>query len=266
MTTPSLSTKQKQLIDELVDHYLKNLWLYRRFLNALHSQVSDAIDPEKGDPLARLVHSVKFRLKNPGHLRDKLVRKMLRSIGDGTDFPYNCENLFVEIGDLAGYRIMHLHTRQFEALNQNLIKLLEESHRIVEGPRAKTWDEETKSYYESIGIAAEHNERLYSSVHYLVQPSIKTTITIEIQVRTLADEIWGEIDHKINYPYPHPALACREQIKALARVTSSCSRLVDSIMSTHHDWEDSQAKQQNHEPDARLVSGDGSPANSIISE
>jgi hypothetical protein len=53
---------------------------------------------------------------------------------------------------------------------------------------------------ESIGITAEHNERPYSSVHYLVQPSIKPTITIEIQVRTLADEIWGQIDHKNQLP------------------------------------------------------------------
>ncbi|MGH9905928.1 MAG: hypothetical protein ACRD8U_10160 [Pyrinomonadaceae bacterium] len=65
-------------------------------------------------------------------------------------------------------------------------------------------------------------------------------VTYEIQVRTLADEIWGEIDHKINYPYPHDSLSCREQIKALARVASSCSRLVDSIVASHQDWEDEQ--------------------------
>ncbi len=64
-----------------------------------------------------------------------------------------------------------------------------------------------------------------------------TKITCEIQVRTLADEIWGEIDHRLNYPIEHQSLACREQIKSLARVASSCSRLVDSIMATHLDWE-----------------------------
>ncbi len=126
-----------------------------------------------------------------------------------------------------------------------LLPILEESHKIVEGPIAKIWDQETKEYFESIGVMTEDNKRMYSSVHYLIRPNSKTTLTIELQVRTLADEIWGEIDHKINYPSPHELLACREQIRALARLTSSCSRLVDSVMATHEDWERVIAKPMN---------------------
>lgn len=37
------------------------------------------------------------------------------------------------------------------------------------------------------------------------------------------------MDHSMNYPYPYNDVACQEQIKVLARVTSSCTRLVDSI-------------------------------------
>jgi hypothetical protein len=44
------------------------------------------------------------------------------------------------------------------------------------------------------------------------------------------------VDHKINYPHKSESLSCREQIKVLARVTSSCSRLVDSIF---HSYEES---------------------------
>jgi ppGpp synthetase/RelA/SpoT-type nucleotidyltranferase len=47
------------------------------------------------------------------------------------------------------------------------------------------------------------------------------------------EEVWGEVDHSINYPEKSDSHSCREQIKALARATSSCSRLVDSIFSTH---------------------------------
>ncbi|MFS8087325.1 MAG: (p)ppGpp synthetase, partial [Acidobacteriota bacterium] len=107
-----------------------------------------------------------------------------------------------------------------------------------EQPFANVWDEESRAYFEAIGIKTDFNPRLYSSVHYVIQPRSKAEITCEIQVRTLADEIWGEIDHKINYPHQHESLACREQIKALARVASSCSRLVDSIVASHRDWEE----------------------------
>lgn len=243
MRDERVSPEHEALIDDLVDHYVTNHGLYRKFLKALHGQIDDAIDPDNGDPLSKLVHSVTYRLKDPGHFRDKLIRKMEVCIKKGEEFPYTKDNLFAKIGDLAGYRILHLHTRQFAEINSHLVPLLEESHRIIEGPVAKTWDIETKAYYESIPIATEDNPRMYSSVHYLVQPNTRTTLTMEIQVRTLADEIWGEIDHRINYPVPHPAIACREQIKALARVTSSCSRLVDAIMTTHEDWEQRRAQE-----------------------
>jgi putative GTP pyrophosphokinase len=223
-------------IETLVQFYLSHQALYRRFVRALHVQISDAIDPENDYELSRLVHSVKYRLKDADHLRDKLVRKHFASVRNNSAFPYTTENLFSEIGDLAGYRILHLHTRQFERLNAHLMPILEEAHKVVRGPTAKVWDQETKEYFESISVKTEDNKRMYSSVHYLVQPNSQTTLTIEIQVRTLADEIWGEIDHKINYPHPHELLACREQIRALARLTSSCSRLVDSVMATHEDW------------------------------
>jgi len=76
---------------------------------------------------------------------------------------------------------------------------------------------------------------MYTSVHYVVQPNSISELTCEIQVRTLMEEVWGEVDHKINYPEKADSLSCREQIKVLARVTSSCSRLVDSIFLAHQE-------------------------------
>jgi putative GTP pyrophosphokinase len=232
-----IPSETKAYIEELVNHYRAHMATYRRFLGALHSQMTDAIDPDKDHPLAQLIHSVKFRLKDPDHLRKKLYRKYFEYLEKNEPFPYTKETLFIQVGDLAGYRILHLHTRQFQLIHEHLKPILEEAHKISEGPIARTWDEETKEYYRTIGIESEHNKRMYSSVHYLVQPSIKTVLTIEIQVRTLADEIWGEIDHKINYPDKHELLACREQILALARITSSCSRSVDAVMATHYEWD-----------------------------
>jgi ppGpp synthetase/RelA/SpoT-type nucleotidyltranferase len=55
------------------------------------------------------------------------------------------------------------------------------------------------------------------------------------------EEVWGEVDHTINYPHKSNSLPCREQIKALARATSTCSRLVDSIFASHNDYEEKKA-------------------------
>jgi hypothetical protein len=48
----------------------------------------------------------------------------------------------------------------------------------------------------------------------------------------LTEETWGEIDHTINYPHPTKSVALREQIRVLARATSTAGRLADAIFAT----------------------------------
>jgi len=236
-----ITPDEEALIDQLVGHYQANQGLIRRFLESLHVQIADAIVPP--EPLSALVHSVKRRMKEPSHLKEKLERKLLARKRRGEAFDVTQDNVLLKINDLGGYRIIHLHTQQMGELHATLLELLDQAQcDLFERPFANIWDEESRSYFEGIGIRTEVNPRLYSSVHYVVQPRSKAKITCEIQVRTLADEIWGEIDHKINYPHPHKSLACREQIKALARVASSCSRLVDSIVASHNAWAEDEAE------------------------
>jgi len=77
---------------------------------------------------------------------------------------------------------------------------------------------------------------MYTSVHYVIDSNSRTRYTAEIQVRTLAEELWGEVTHVIDYPTACPNLACKEQIRVLARVASSCTRLVDSIFKSYEDY------------------------------
>ena len=231
-----MTAVEEASIDRLVEYYKANQGVIRRFLESIHGYISDAIIPPGS--LSTLVHSVKRRMKEPSHLKEKLVRKLLKQKERGESLDITEENLLLRINDLGGYRIIHLHTRQMGDIHTRLLELLDEAQSdLHEQPFANIWDEESRSYFEGIGIRTEVNPRLYSSVHYVIRPRSRTVLTCEIQVRTLADEIWGEVDHQLNYPKPHPSLACREQIKALARVASSCSRLVDSIVASHEAWE-----------------------------
>ena len=231
MADPNLTKEHEQLIDELVAYYVENQGPIRRFLDSLHVHISDS------QSLASLIHSVKKRMKSPGSLRDKLARKVTKAINTGTEFQITKENLFTEITDLGGYRILHLHTRQMDGINKALLHALEEAQStVIEGPKANVWDQETETYFKGIGIDTEYNPRLYSSVHYLVRPNkSRVNVAVELQVRTLSEEVWGEVDHKFNYPHPIESIACREQIKVLARVASSCTRLVDSIFASYAD-------------------------------
>jgi ppGpp synthetase/RelA/SpoT-type nucleotidyltranferase len=132
-----------------------------------------------------------------------------------------------------------------EAINLALIERLEETrYKIIEGPKARSWDDETRSYFESIGMESTTSETLYTSIHYVIETFSRTKYTCEIQVRTLAEELWGETDHTINYPHATDSVPCKEQILVLAKVVGACSRLVDSIFRSHHEHEESKKKKK----------------------
>jgi putative GTP pyrophosphokinase len=221
---PTLTKTDNAQIAALVAHFEKNLQLFETLQGQLLNNVvtSSVLKPH--------IHSVRARTKDPLHLRDKLERKFLKAKEERTALKLDEENLFSKINDLVGLRILHLHTQQIEPINAGLAELFNEfRYRVVEGPTAKTWDDEHRNYFRTVGIEPVNSPSLYTSVHYVIDAGVRSGCTCEIQVRTLAEELWGEVDHSINYPKASHSLACREQIKVLARATSTCSRLVDSI-------------------------------------
>ena len=232
MRIRTLTEAEVALVEELMPIYedAENQERLKFLLNSLRSLLGES------KSLGLLAHSFKGRLKGRDSLRDKLHRQLVRDV-DELHIPFHVkkENFFTEINDLVGYRVLHLHTRQMQAIDTTLRKLFEDApFQLLEGyPVAKVWDDESRKYFEDIGIKTETQPRMYSSVHYVIASNSRFHLTGEVQVRTLAQELWGEVDHKINYPHSNESLSCREQIRTLAWVASSCTRLVDSIFATH---------------------------------
>ncbi len=224
------SAAERQLVRKLVERYVQN----RQVVEVMLKQLSQAI---LGSPsLMKHVHSTKARLKDPEHLEKKLFRKIVDARNKGKKFSLTETNLLYRVNDLAGFRILHLHTRQIVDIDRELRKVFDEYRfPLFEDPSARTWDDENREFFKGIGIRTLTSPRMYTSVHYVVESNSNTRATCEIQVRTLAEELWGEVDHTMNYPVESPIPACREQIKVLARLTSSCSRLVDSIFKSAAD-------------------------------
>jgi putative GTP pyrophosphokinase len=192
------------------------------FLDAVLAHINQS------KPLSELVHSIKHRVKEKDHLRDKLMRKAAEAREKKKPFVITPKNLLRKITDLAGIRILHLHTSQFGKIDKELRSIFaEQKFPLIEGPFARTWDDEYREYFKSLGVKPQKSPRMYTSVHYVIGSGSQTALTCEIQVRTLMEEVWGEVDHKLNYPHPAEEVACKEQIRALARATSSATRLVD---------------------------------------
>ncbi len=186
-----------------------------------------------------IVHSIKSRVKDISHLEDKLNRKWY----DGEEITK--ENFFEKITDLGGVRVLHLHQEQFLTIHTEIMNNIEKYKEWVlfEKPKAYIWDKEKESFYKDLGIDVQTKDSNYTSIHYVIRPNSESFITCEIQVRTVFEEIWGEIDHTINYPHPTDSIACKEQIKVLAKLVNAGTRLASSIFNSFDEFKNKNGHQ-----------------------
>jgi len=228
-----LTASDQRLIKSLLQAFEAN----RRQIELFHDQFLIAL--QNSSTLTATIHSMRSRLKDPTHLSDKLARKIRESKQKKTRFEITPTNLLTKVNDLVGFRLLHLYTRQISSIDAALREVFQEGkYELLEGPFARTWDDESRQFFKQCNIETQESPSMYTSVHYVIGSASRTTVTAEIQVRTLMEEVWGEVDHTMNYPHPVESVPCREQLKVLARVTSSATRLVDSIFATVQDHRD----------------------------
>lgn len=214
------------VIDEAVQAYVSKKFEYKQFLAGV--EVFFKEHPDLNEKPLPIIHSLKSRLKDPNHLYDKLKRKYAKGI------EINKTNIFSEITDFIGVRVLHLYQDQFQHINKAINdKITSGDWVFVETPKAYTWDPEAKIYYDALGLNTEVKDSFYTSIHYLIKPNNPNQVCCEIQVRTLFEEIWGEIDHTINYPHQTDSIACKEQLRVLSKLVSTGTRLADSIFRSH---------------------------------
>ena len=226
------SMEENTLAQELISHYEENRAAFQTVLKGLYDQITTS------PKLTPYIHSLKWRTKSIPSLEDQILRKMDEAKAADKPFGLTKQNLFVKINDLAGFRILHLNTDQLPNLAAGLKDLLKSSSIPSLRRPLQGLDDESRELLRGMGfkiVNKPSKPSFYTSVHYVIKANRKTKITCEIQVRTLMEEVWGEVDHLLNYPHKTKILACKEQIAALARATSTCSRLVDSIFRSHAD-------------------------------
>ncbi|MBD9179420.1 MAG: (p)ppGpp synthetase [Odoribacter splanchnicus] len=222
-------------IDTIVQAYKEKLFEYEQFLASIRVFFEKHPSLNRGN--LSIIHSLKYRTKDPEHLKEKLLRK----IAQGREI--NAENVFEQITDLAGIRVLHLYQDQFIKIHEAIKQKIDAGDWILkETPKAYTWDPESQSFYKNLKLTTELRDTYYTSIHYIVKPNEKNIVCCEIQVRTLFEEIWGEIDHTLNYPHPTESIPCKEQLRVLSKLVSTGTRLADSIFRSHEDY-----KSQNNE-------------------
>ncbi len=215
------------LVNKIVKEYENEKHFFERFMNAVVDTFK--LEPKLNEYGNPIIYTIKNRLKDVDHLKDKITRKW------DDENPLTPENIFERITDLAGVRVLHLYQDQFSILHEHIQKQVDSGDWFLkEPPVAYSWDPESTSYFQKLGLEPKIKDSYYTSIHYVIMPKANSNICCEIQIRTLFEEIWGEIDHTINYPHPTESISCKEQLRVLSKLVSTGTRLADSIFRTHN--------------------------------
>jgi len=144
------------------------------------------------------VHSVRWRIKDPEHLMKKIVRKKSEHLEKYKNI--DADNYFDIVADLVGIRALHLFKEDCFSIDAPVRSTWE----ISEGPIAylRTGDpDELKERLTEAKFEVKTHPAGYRSIHYVIssQP-LKRRLLAELQVRTIFEEGWSEIDHTVRYP------------------------------------------------------------------
>ncbi len=145
--------------------------------------------------LNHYMHSVRWRIKDPEHLMAKILRKQL---SQNEKYQHiSVENYAHIITDLIGIRVLHL----FKDDALMLDTLIREKYHFYEKPTYFYRLGDDTSYLSDELFTKKEHDIGYRSIHYIIETGDKDDKTyVEIQVRTLFEEGWSEIDHLIRYP------------------------------------------------------------------
>jgi putative GTP pyrophosphokinase len=142
------------------------------------------------------VHSVKTRLKSADGLVAKIIRKRIES----PDRIIELANYESQITDLIGVRALHLFKDQWKPI----LDYARSQGNEVEPPIAyyRAGDsEEMLDAFRASGLKTVVRDVGYRSVHQVISCGMgKKTHPVEIQIRTVFEEGWAEIDHIVRYP------------------------------------------------------------------
>ena len=180
-----------------------------------------------------MVHTVKSRIKEPDRLIEKIIRKTEdRRLKYGDDFQFTLDNYKNEINDLIGIRVIHIFKDQWQDIHEFIMK----TWNVIE-VTANVRDGDNTKIFEELDIEVRSRVSGYRSVHYLVEfyPTNEKVIA-EIQVRTIFEEGYGEIDHRLRYSHVEIPEILESNLLLFNRIVGSADEMASLINELSKEW------------------------------
>jgi putative GTP pyrophosphokinase len=164
------------------------------------------------------LHTIIYRIKDELRIIEK-IDKQNNELEAGAS-QITEKNYQTRVGDLLGVRMICLRLSDIEKVAAYLRLLSEEKIlHFVKGPDQKRSFILPVDPGESISDGKDLTYSGYSSIHYQVKlgensdaPSGLEDFQFELQLRTILEEAWGEIDHKYRYVRSRSGVALPEYI------------------------------------------------------
>lgn len=223
---------EKQLIKHKINfESLQEIYSdYIKYRNSYENQADFIANILRSETM---VHSVKSRIKDPDRLIEKIIRKTSdRKNRYGEDFQFSVDNYKNEITDLIGIRVIHIFKEQWREIHEFIIntwKVIEITANIREGDNTRDFEE--------LNIEVRSRASGYRSVHYLVEfyPTNQKVIA-EIQVRTIFEEGYGEIDHRLRYSHNEIPEILQSNLLLFNRIVGSADEMASLINNINKEW------------------------------
>lgn len=203
------------------------------------------------------VHSVKSRLKEPERLIEKVIRKTEdRREKYGEDFNFTVDNYKDEVNDLIGIRVLHIFKDQWRDIHEFITK----TWKVIEITANVRTGDNTKAFHD-LNIEVKERVSGYRSVHYLVELNFTQheTVIAEIQVRTIFEEGYGEIDHCLRYSHKEIPEILKSNLMLFNRLVGSADEMASLINNLSKEWTDKERDYktiiENQEKEIALLKG-----------
>lgn len=196
--------------------------IYADYSNRIVSE----LEPLKNDFLSEFIipangfrfHSYSGRVKEPEHLIEKIIRK--KNNNDVKYAAMKTDDYHKYITDLIGCRILLVYKEDWIKVHNHFMSVFqndpllyitnndyiggyEKKNRagdtpfFAEEPKVYLRAGDSESLYTGISGLTIDKKGYYRSAHYIVRYG---KYYVELQVRSLFEEAWGEVDHDILYP------------------------------------------------------------------
>ena len=173
------------------------------------------------------VHSVRFRIKDVEHLLEKIIRKAVEYEETGIEF--NKDTYMVEITDVIGIRALYVFKSDYLPLHKSIITNYKRN--FCEKPQVKLREGDDKKIYKGLKNVEFQSDVDYRSIHYTVRHTDADgfMVPVEIQTRSIFEEGWSEINHKLLYKKSHISAAEEIVLKQASSILSSLAGDCDTL-------------------------------------